>query len=138
MIRRPPRSTLFPYTTLFRSPDDGAEARLPGAIQLLRFSSRCSWRGKSVLGSGSAAQTADLGHYRCRPFSRRSVFGVGPDQRTQHFGALVADAPEWRSHRVGGVERVAFETLSRPRRARGRLERPARFPIRNRDRKSVV
>src|SRR3712207_8546888 len=27
MIRRPPRSTLFPYTTLFRSPqDDGEEA----------------------------------------------------------------------------------------------------------------
>src|SRR3712207_7185840 len=26
MIRRPPRSTLFPYTTLFRSPDQG----LPG------------------------------------------------------------------------------------------------------------
>src|SRR2546422_7640695 len=24
MIRRPPRSTLFPYTTLFRSPQDGA------------------------------------------------------------------------------------------------------------------
>src|SRR2546426_3515723 len=24
MIRRPPRSTLFPYTTLFRSPDDVA------------------------------------------------------------------------------------------------------------------
>ena len=23
MIRRPPRSTLFPYTTLFRSPEDG-------------------------------------------------------------------------------------------------------------------
>src|SRR3989449_7792522 len=23
MMRRPPRSTLFPYTTLFRSPDDG-------------------------------------------------------------------------------------------------------------------
>src|SRR3712207_6029295 len=25
MIRRPPRSTLFPYTTLFRSPDGGSE-----------------------------------------------------------------------------------------------------------------
>src|SRR3990170_520322 len=25
MIRRPPRSTLFPYTTLFRSPSDGAQ-----------------------------------------------------------------------------------------------------------------
>src|SRR2546425_5126661 len=28
MIRRPPRSTLFPYTTLFRSP---AEGRPPGS-----------------------------------------------------------------------------------------------------------
>src|SRR2546430_6117807 len=35
MIRRPPRSTLFPYTTLFRSPDaghrrgaDGDDARI--------------------------------------------------------------------------------------------------------------
>src|SRR2546430_12421140 len=27
MIRRPPRSTLFPYTTLFRSRDDVAEHR---------------------------------------------------------------------------------------------------------------
>src|SRR5256885_9841268 len=27
MIRRPPRSTLFPYTTLFRSVDDGAVHR---------------------------------------------------------------------------------------------------------------
>src|SRR3712207_6937154 len=26
MIRRPPRSTLFPYTTLFRSPDHGRRA----------------------------------------------------------------------------------------------------------------
>src|SRR5258708_28568750 len=25
MIRRPPRSTLFPYTTLFRSPEPGEE-----------------------------------------------------------------------------------------------------------------
>src|SRR5687767_15441850 len=28
MIRRPPRSTLFPYTTLFRSPADRRSARL--------------------------------------------------------------------------------------------------------------
>src|SRR3712207_8950114 len=31
MIRRPPRSTLFPYTTLFRSEDEGGEA-LGGAV----------------------------------------------------------------------------------------------------------
>src|SRR5260370_3592814 len=36
MIRRPPRSTLFPYTTLFRSHDcvrlSGANARAPGTL----------------------------------------------------------------------------------------------------------
>src|SRR3712207_7744698 len=32
MIRRPPRSTLFPYTTLFRS-EAGAERRVPGGRQ---------------------------------------------------------------------------------------------------------
>src|SRR2546430_7061520 len=30
MIRRPPRSTLFPYTTLFRSPSGSAGARQGG------------------------------------------------------------------------------------------------------------
>src|SRR3712207_6883312 len=29
MIRRPPRSTLFPYTTLFRSGDGGERTRVP-------------------------------------------------------------------------------------------------------------
>src|SRR2546430_16880824 len=30
MIRRPPRSTLFPYTTLFRSASDRGAAPIPG------------------------------------------------------------------------------------------------------------
>src|SRR3712207_8376816 len=34
MIRRPPRSTLFPYTTLFRSPADFAQR---GASDLVSF-----------------------------------------------------------------------------------------------------
>src|SRR2546425_6351296 len=33
MIRRPPRSTLFPYTTLFRSSEDPS----PRRIEILRF-----------------------------------------------------------------------------------------------------
>src|SRR3712207_6871184 len=33
MIRRPPRSTLFPYTTLFRSRAIGVGARLEGDAQ---------------------------------------------------------------------------------------------------------
>src|SRR2546429_1880217 len=39
MIRRPPRSTLFPYTTLFRS-RLGRAARPPG-----RFSKKEKWKG---------------------------------------------------------------------------------------------
>src|SRR3712207_7286619 len=37
MIRRPPRSTLFPYTTLFRSEQDAAAALgSPGVVELER------------------------------------------------------------------------------------------------------
>src|SRR2546422_7934454 len=35
MIRRPPRSTLFPYTTLFRSVEGGGEPRLTLLEQVL-------------------------------------------------------------------------------------------------------
>src|SRR2546430_8889760 len=35
MIRRPPRSTLFPYTTLFRSLADAVRATKLGAFQFL-------------------------------------------------------------------------------------------------------
>src|SRR2546426_7407015 len=35
MIRRPPRSTLFPYTTLFRSPWDAAIVDKPGLGKIL-------------------------------------------------------------------------------------------------------
>src|SRR3989441_12023947 len=54
MIRRPPRSTLFPYTTLFRSPSSlGVNAyilgRPPGLVQKLLESYR-SRMGRTGLG----------------------------------------------------------------------------------------
>src|SRR3712207_8565651 len=41
MIRRPPRSTLFPYTTLFRSCDQSCSSAAVGAMhnKLMTFSS---------------------------------------------------------------------------------------------------
>src|SRR2546422_8190157 len=42
MIRRPPRSTLFPYTTLFRSADRGI-VRTP-VLQAARAGAARSWR----------------------------------------------------------------------------------------------
>src|SRR2546427_8483712 len=50
MIRRPPRSTLFPYTTLFRSldigPDDAAElVAMASPEQFRHFVDMSAWRG---------------------------------------------------------------------------------------------
>src|SRR5260370_32259528 len=57
MIRRPPRSTLFPYTTLFRSRLSVAALRSvpgtaprPGCRSPSRASSRWSWRDDARLG----------------------------------------------------------------------------------------
>src|SRR5689334_24690905 len=47
MIRRPPRSTLFPYTTLFRSPSyDGEDHRTGRGIALLHSNDRA--RGETA------------------------------------------------------------------------------------------
>src|SRR2546430_9128661 len=45
MIRRPPRSTLFPYTTLFRS--DSASTRMRGVASLRRMSRLPTLRQRS-------------------------------------------------------------------------------------------
>src|SRR2546430_4835760 len=66
MIRRPPRSTLFPYTTLFRSHRTAATARLarPAAsarvsvMETLVCSTAHSWRAALALLATLALRTA--------------------------------------------------------------------------------
>src|SRR2546430_12483336 len=53
MIRRPPRSTLFPYTTLFRSGISGERPRLPGARVPVAT-------GVAVRGSVGGGRSGDL------------------------------------------------------------------------------
>src|SRR5690606_41921021 len=64
MLRRPPSSTLFPYTTLFRSPRTQAHASALG---------RCAvgWTGED----GSAGQGAHGGH--AADHAGRAVSGLG-------------------------------------------------------------
>src|SRR5256885_10856155 len=62
MIRRPPRSTLFPYTTLFRSRRDGPE------------------RGACVPGSDGEAAPGHHGH--------RVAGGEGPHRSEEHTSEL--------------------------------------------------
>src|SRR5256885_10961230 len=52
MIRRPPRSTLFPYTTLFRS---GGGAALVGHVGQFNAGRVLEHLGRDVLGAARAA-----------------------------------------------------------------------------------
>src|SRR5687767_15763484 len=49
MIRRPPRSTLFPYTTLFRSPSAPASRRVPLARSAAQDPRRPAGDGHGML-----------------------------------------------------------------------------------------
>src|SRR5688572_32654113 len=62
MIRRPPRSTLFPYTTLFRSKRRGSLRSTSSGVQSVAASLKRSSRGLSLRSS-------------CRGSKRRSHYG---------------------------------------------------------------
>src|SRR5437660_6417889 len=67
MIRRPPRSTLFPYTTLFRSAEVTLEAN-PGTASAERLAAYCAV-GVNRLSLRSEEHTSELqsrGHLVCR------------------------------------------------------------------------
>src|SRR2546422_6512773 len=58
MIRRPPRSTLFPYTTLFRSPAGGPRAiRAGGGEGDMEAITRNAERGTRNITSGDRKST---------------------------------------------------------------------------------
>src|SRR3712207_7013000 len=51
MIRRPPRSTLFPYTTLFRSPrPEGSRDRPAAQDELRPVDAESLWRAREAQG----------------------------------------------------------------------------------------
>src|SRR3712207_9182438 len=60
MIRRPPRSTLFPYTTLFRSTTTPL-LESPALLDALPAAGALSWvrRGEGLVGWGEAARRSE-------------------------------------------------------------------------------
>src|SRR5437899_6429603 len=70
MIRRPPRSTLFPYTTLFRSIVRNEEAGGSNPLSSTNFHSRFpsnSWRVRAVWRSEEhTSELQSLRHLVCR------------------------------------------------------------------------
>src|SRR5437870_8330771 len=98
MIRRPPRSTLFPYTTLFRSPVVSRRGAPPraGAIQTaerVRFSAR------------SEEHTSELqsrGHLVCRLLLEKK-------KEKPSLGCLLRDLPTLTDH---ALSRISIRPLS--------------------------
>src|SRR3712207_7143432 len=59
MIRRPPRSTLFPYTTLFRSRAPGPGRRAPGQGRAKRIQQVQPQTVERRWGDGAASRARD-------------------------------------------------------------------------------
>src|SRR2546425_11707229 len=111
MIRRPPRSTLFPYTTLFRS-----RARLRAA-EGIADGPRTPARNRMRGAAGELAAAADESDRRYRPRAARGTPAAGGDagRDVQHA------APPDRPHRARAG------AADRPRRAGQRSTRIRRL-----------
>src|SRR5258706_8202371 len=89
MIRRPPRSTLFPYTTLFRSRSDGRSGVLPVAFLRAVFAGS-NEHVRNVLRVGNIA-VAEQADFRQRIKSGR-VFGLYRGELETDLARLAAEA----------------------------------------------
>src|SRR5258708_32009196 len=91
MIRRPPRSTLFPYTTLFRSGADRTARRVRGARdrrlhQIVKDADphRCGRRGHDTAQTESVAGAPEL-HLGAVQLSDRSEEHTSELQSPDHL-----------------------------------------------------
>src|SRR2546425_5082434 len=74
MIRRPPRSTLFPYTTLFRSPSPGGATPTSAPGYPTSPGRRASGSASRTSASGSgAASRLEAGRLRARRLEKAAV-----------------------------------------------------------------
>src|SRR2546425_1899663 len=96
MIRRPPRSTLFPYTTLFRSIDE--VHRLRPALEEFLYPAMEEYRVDVRVADGVHAQTIPMA------LERFTLIGA-----TTRFGLLT---PPMRA-RFGLVERLSYYQIGR-------------------------
>src|SRR5256884_5065277 len=88
MIRRPPRSTLFPYTTLFRS-------HLPGLVltkevgKVLQGLTQVGLTFRGLYGEGSEV----VGNFF--QLSNQTTLGKSEDELLDHLGKIVRQVIEY-------------------------------------------
>src|SRR5438045_6959312 len=82
MLRRPPRSTLFPYTTLFRSPPQWSKCRWELAIAV----TSAVERPFAARSEEHTSELQSLRHLVCRLLleKKKQQLGIGEDHHAQH------------------------------------------------------
>src|SRR2546429_8067470 len=101
MIRRPPRSTLFPYTTLFRSISAGYPARSPGravsaATGAAPVHSEGRWAAAAVGHSDGTGPGGSDGDQACRGADFRGRLSAGLlriPAETERHGGVPSECP---------------------------------------------
>src|SRR5262245_62377185 len=97
MIRRPPRSTLFPYTTLFRSPVSASPASRAGAADV--------WRGAVLAAAaGLAGERAPIPR---PPAAARSEEHTSELQSLRHLVCRLLLEKKKKTHRNAVTTQVA-------------------------------
>src|SRR2546422_10076973 len=126
MIRRPPRSTLFPYTTLFRSLDLG-RVRLDGAARI------ATTDREPDLVAGALHET---GRARFRLAGYRRLAAVDPTARSlsigNSLGAFVLGRDDGDYFRATGAELTIAPPVTLPQRFTIRLYEIGRASCRER------
>src|SRR5207253_6835788 len=96
MIRRPPRSTLFPYTTLFRSRVPGGVPRGPG--RPARFRLRRYEIGRS---EEHTSELQSRGHLVCRLLLEKKKITTNnttSKSKYEHPNGSIPDMPDMNTH----------------------------------------
>src|SRR5258708_16527469 len=109
MIRRPPRSTLFPYTTLFRSWERAVAGDLAGPVLADQVD--------ALREAAARFPDLDTGRVGIRGWScGGSLAGLAVLRRPDVFGAAIAGAPvtDWRLYDTHYTERYLGDPVQDP------------------------
>src|SRR3989442_6642087 len=96
MIRRPPRSTLFPYTTLFRSghaPDDAVLRRARRAHAVRDLAARESVRRRTRRSEEHTSELQSRPHLVCRLLLEKKNIVLGLAVQLRRDAAVVSRLP---------------------------------------------
>src|SRR3989442_2761725 len=95
MIRRPPRSTLFPYTTLFRSRCFDCEPREPGMQRQLRARATQLGRVAARVQRADAAEQIDRKSTRLNSSHVRISYAVFCLKKKKNSLILCSNSHPW-------------------------------------------